>query len=97
MIDLSQLPGGELAEKGLVDYAAGRVTPESCLLAIGWGRLTRAGLPMPGRRPELFPEPELQLYALLGREAGDAYGRYNALLRRFISFEQSLAHRPSLV
>jgi hypothetical protein len=95
MIDFSQLPGSELAEQGLADYAAGRVTPESCLLAIGWTRLTSAGLPMPGRRPELFPEPELQLYALLGRDAGDAYARYNALLRRFISFENCLAQRLS--
>ena len=94
-MDLTQMPGGELAKQGLADYAAGRVTPEACLLAIGWGRLQRAGLPMPGRRPELFPEPELQLYALLGREAGDAYARYNALLRRFISFEQCLEQRPA--
>lgn len=97
MINLSQLPGGELAEKGLADYAAGRVTPEACLLAIGWGRLQGAGLPLPARAPERFPQPELQLYELLRAEAGDAYARYNALLRRFISFEQALAqrqHRP---
>lgn len=90
MIDLSQLPGGELIQRGLADYADGRVTPESCLLAIGWSRLHRGGLELPTKSPARFPEPELQLYRLLCAEPGDAYSRYNSLLRRFISFEQSL-------
>jgi hypothetical protein len=38
-------------------------------------------------------EPELELYRLLRREGGDAYSRYNALLRELISFEQALDHR----
>jgi hypothetical protein len=40
-------------------------------------------------------EPELQLYRLLRREGGDAYSRYNALLRELISFEQALDRRTS--
>lgn len=91
MTALTQLPGGELIERGLTDYAAGGITPEACLLAVAWGRLQRGGVPLPVRAPERFPEPELQLYALLQRDGGDAYARYNALLRRLISFEQSLA------
>ena len=91
MSELAELPGCELIERGLADYAAGQVTPESCLLAVAWGRLERNGLPLPARTPERFPEPELQLYELLQREGGDAYSRYNALLRRLISFEQTLA------
>ena len=91
MIDFPDFPGAELIERRLADYAAGQVTPESCLLAVAWGRLQRNGLPLPARTPDRFPEPELQLYELLRREGGDAYARYNALLRRLISFEQSLA------
>ncbi len=91
MSELAEFPGCELIERGLADYAAGQVTPESCLLAVAWGRLQRNGLPLPARTPERFPEPELQLYELLQREGGDAYSRYNALLRRLISFEQTLA------
>ena len=91
MSELAEFPGCELIERGLADYAAGQVTPESCLLAVAWGRLQRYGLPLPARTPERFPEPELQLYELLQREGGDAYSRYNALLRRLISFEQTLA------
>lgn len=91
MTAFTDFPGAELIELGLADYAVGSVTPESCLLAVAWGRLQRNGLPLPARTPERFPEPELQLYELLQREGGDAYARYNALLRRLISFEQSLA------
>ncbi len=92
MIALEHLPGGDLICRGLSDYAEGRVTLESCLLAVGWSRLQRGGLEMPVKVAERFPQPELQLYDLLCTETGDAYSRYNALLRRLISFEQSLAH-----
>lgn len=97
MIALDQLPGGELILRGLADYAEGRVTPESCLLAVGWSRLQRGGLPMPAKSPVRFSEPELQLYGILRSEQGDAYSRYNALLRRLISFEQSLEQQNTSV
>ncbi|OYW74765.1 MAG: hypothetical protein B7Z37_16355 [Verrucomicrobia bacterium 12-59-8] len=90
MIALDQLPGGELIIRGLADYAEGRLALESCLLAVGWNRLQRGGLPRPTRSPVRFPEPEMQLYSILRSEQGDAFSRYNALLRRLISFEQSL-------
>jgi len=95
MISIEHLPGGELIQRGLSDYAAGRVTQESCLLAVAWGRLQRGGLVLPVKSPSRFPEPEMQLYHLLRAEAGDAYSRYNSLLRRLISFEQSLEHRKA--
>ena len=90
MTDVGNLPGGELVSQGIADYAAGRITPEACLVAVGWPRLERAGLPLPAAVRDRFPEPELQLYGLLLQEGGDAYSRYNSLLRRLISFEQAL-------
>ena len=40
--------------------------------------------------PEPLPEPELALYRLLGQEHGaDADGRYNALVRRLISYQRA--------
>ena len=42
-----------------------------------------------------FPEPERQLYRLLREEGGDAYSRYNALIRELVSFEQALDRRQS--
>lgn len=91
MTSIEHMPGGELVQRGLSEYAEGRVTSASCLLAIGWSRLQRGGIKMPVKSPSRFPEPELQLYSLLCKEPGDAYSRYNSLMRRFISFEQSLA------
>jgi hypothetical protein len=38
-------------------------------------------------------EVELQLYRLLRREGGDAYSRYNALIRELVSFESALDQR----
>ena len=94
MIDdlLSGLPGEELIRKGLTDANAGRRTIAACLVAIGRPRLQQAGLirdngPLPG------PDAELQLYRLLRQEGGDAYSRYNALLRELVSFEQALDRR----
>ena len=48
---------------------------------------------MPQCLPGQFPEPELQLYELLKREGGDAYSRYNALVRELVSFENALDRR----
>lgn len=88
MISLKQLPGGDLITQGLADYAAHRLTPEACLIAIARGRLSHGGLSIPMGYD--IPEPEHQLYALLGREPEDAYSRYNALIRQLISFSQAL-------
>ena len=96
MKEISTLPGGELVQRGLADYAAGLVTQASCLVAIGWPRLKRAGLDLPEAASGTFPQPEIQLYQLLGGEPGDAYSRYNSLLRRLISFEQSLERQNSV-
>ena len=48
---------------------------------------------MPQEMPASFSEPELQLYDLLKREGGDAYSRYNALVRELVSFENALDRR----
>ncbi len=81
------LPGGDLVEKGLRDLAEGRETAEALLVSIGAFRLKAAGVPVPVRR---FENPERRLYELLAREDSDsAHSRYNALLRRLVSFEDA--------
>jgi hypothetical protein len=45
--------------------------------------------------PNCFAEPERQLYRLLREEGGDAYSRYNALIRELVSFEQALDRRQN--
>lgn len=84
-----RFPGGELVRQGLADFQAGRCTVPACLVGIGRTRLSRAGL-LPASLRNQFPEPERQLYRLLCEAGGDAYSRYNALVRELISFEQAL-------
>jgi hypothetical protein len=89
---ISGLPGEELVRQGLADLQSGQCTIPACLVRIARPRLSRAGL-MPQSLPCHVPEPELQLYQLLKREGGDAYSRYNALLRELVSFENALDRR----
>jgi hypothetical protein len=86
-MDLEIFPGGDLIAKGLADLESGRETPEALLVSIGAIRLRAAGLTVP---PE-HPDPEHRLYRQLATLDPDAaHSRYNALLRRLISFERAL-------
>jgi len=87
---VSGLPGEDLVRRGLADFQSGRRTVPACLVGIAQTRLSRAGL-MAGLAPST--EPELRLYRLLREEGGDAYSRYNALLRELCSFENALDRR----
>jgi hypothetical protein len=40
-------------------------------------------------------EPQQRLYQLLRQTSGDAYARYNALIRRLISFQHALDRRSA--
>lgn len=81
------LPGEELIRRGLDDLSSGRVSSESLLVSIGAHRLRRAGLQV----PPALPDADHRLYQQLAAEFGnDAHSRYNALLRRLISYEQAL-------
>ena len=84
---LAELPGGKLVEQGLDDLRHGKRTIPAALLEIARGRLTRNGL-LPPREPEAGADPqrERELYRQLRAQGGDAYGRYNALLRELNSF-----------
>jgi hypothetical protein len=81
-------PGEDLIREGLEDLAAGRRTAAAWLVSIGSPRLRHAGIDVPAP----LAEPEHGLYELLSRDHPDsAHGRYNALLRRLVSFERALA------
>jgi hypothetical protein len=83
------LPGADLVADGLDDLAAGRESVPSLLVEIGAPRLRALGVDVPAASG---PLPEHRLYALLARdEPGSAHARYNALVRRLVSFERALA------
>ena len=88
------LPGEAVVREGLADYEAGRCTVPACLVGMARSRLQRAGL-LTAAVGRFIPEPEPQLYRLLRQEGGDAYSRYNGLLRELTSFEQALDGRQS--
>jgi hypothetical protein len=84
----SELPGTDLIAKGLSDLARGIETVESLLVSIGAPRLRVLGLAVPNP----IDDADLRLYHLLAREHGDAaHGRYNALVRRLVSYERAAA------
>jgi hypothetical protein len=84
--DWADLPGADLVRQGLEDLRAQRQTPAALLVAIGAPRLRRLGIDVPA-----VPAAEHRLYDLLAREEPDsAHSRYNALIRRLVSFERAL-------
>jgi hypothetical protein len=83
---MADLPGADLVAAGLDDLRRGEASVEALLVSIGATRLRAAGIDV----PEPLPEPELSLYELLRRQQGDdAHGRFNALVRRLVSFERA--------
>ena len=88
MFDVSALPGAELVEQGLRDLARGTHSASALLVLIGAPRLRGLGIEVPATAP--VPNPEHALYDLLAREDADsAHARYNALIRRLVSFERA--------
>jgi hypothetical protein len=80
------LPGADLVSQGLDDLQEGRETDAAFLVSIGAPRLRRLGIDVPA-----LPAPEHRLYDRLARtEPDSAHSRYNALIRRLVSFERAL-------
>ena len=80
------LPGEELVRAGIEDLGRGVESVEALLVSIGAPRLARLGFEIPSP----LSSPELRLYELLAREDSDAaHSRYNALVRRLVSFERA--------
>lgn len=73
--------------EGLADLAAGVESAPAFLVAIGAPRLRGIGLAVP---VHAIHDPEIRLYQLLARSEPDsAHSRYNALIRRLVSFERA--------
>jgi len=87
-MDWKALPGGDLIEEGLSDLVAKRMTVAAALVSVGAPRLRTLGMQL----PPVMPDPERRLYELLAAHGQDsAHGRYNALVRRLVSFERAYA------
>ncbi len=85
-VTIRGLPGADLIEAGVADLERGVESIEALLVSIGAPRLRQLGL----RLPSALPSSEHRLYELLAEEEVDAaHSRYNALLRRLVSFERA--------
>jgi hypothetical protein len=81
------LPGEDLIEAGVRDLREGRETLEALLVAIGSPRLRRLGLELPEQLPQNATQ---RLYDLLAQDDQDsAHSRYNAYIRRLVSYERA--------
>jgi hypothetical protein len=81
-------PGEDIINQGLADLRAGFETIPSILVSIGASRLRRSGQAIPAAA---FSSPEHRLYELLKTVDSDAaHSRYNALIRRLVSYERAV-------
>jgi hypothetical protein len=83
------LPGADLIREGLDDLARGVESVPALLVLVGAPRLRELGIEVADPfGNEGFPEH--RLYDLLAAEDSDgAHSRYNALIRRLVSFERT--------
>jgi hypothetical protein len=86
---MAGLPGAELIEPGLADLSRGRETEESLLVSIAAPRLRALGFDV----VDPIADAELRLYRMLVARHGEdaAHARYNALVRRLVSFQRAAA------
>jgi hypothetical protein len=81
-------PADDLVSAGIDDLSRGTESVAALLVSIGAPRLRALGVSL----PPTIDAPELRLYERL-REMGPdaAHSRYNALIRRLVSFERAVA------
>ena len=83
---MPELPGADLILAGCDDLSRRQETIAALLVSIGATRLRRIGYDV--RDP--FPNAERRLYDVLSRtDEASAHGRYNAFVRRLVSFERA--------
>jgi hypothetical protein len=81
------LPGEDLIQEGIRDLQNGLESIPALLVAIGSPRLRRIGLQIPNFD---LDSPEHRLYKKLSAIDPDAaHSRYNALIRRLVSYERA--------
>ncbi len=84
-----ELPGGDLVRQGLEDLRAGVESAQALLVRMFAPRLRQLAFEIPD--DDVADElPGHRLYALLQQSHGDAaHSRYNALVRRLVSFARA--------
>ncbi|HEV8130191.1 MAG TPA: hypothetical protein VGQ81_02990 [Acidobacteriota bacterium] len=87
-METDTFPGDDLVQEGLRDLRQGIESIPALLVSIAAPRLRRLGLPVPDA---VIVSPEMRLYQKLAQSDPDgAHSKYNALIRRLVSFERAL-------
>jgi hypothetical protein len=90
---MEALPGADLVSQGIGDLEHGRDTAAAALVRMAAPRLRAAGIDVP-TGPK--GNPGHRLYELLAQEdRASAHSRYNALVRRMVSFVRAADHARS--
>ncbi len=90
-MNFGAFPGSDLVHAGLRDLALGIESQEALLVSIGAPRLERLGVHIASP----LEDSELRLYAHLAAfDSDSAHSRYNALIRRLVSFERAAECAP---
>ena len=85
---MTSLPANDLIVAGIRDLQYQQETIPALLVAIGAPKLRSLGLELPDRLPS---NPEHRLYDLLSAgEPDSAHSKYNALIRKLVSFQRAL-------
>lgn len=86
---MSALPANDLIEAGIRDLRERRETIAALLVSIGAPKLRSLGMNLPD---PLLANPEHRLYDLLAHDNPDsAHSKYNALIRKLVSFQRALS------
>lgn len=85
----TSLPGHDLVADGIADLEAGHETVAALLVRMASPRLRALGIDVP---VSAGVEPSHRLYELLDQEGPGAHSRYNALVRRMVSFARAAEH-----
>ena len=84
---MERFPGVEIVREGIEDLRRGETTVPALLVSIGAPRLRQIGFPVPQK---VIRSPEIKLYLNLAQSDPDgAHSKYNALIRRLVSFERA--------
>ena len=87
-MEYEAFPAGDLIRQGIEDIQGGIESPLALLVAIGRPRLVRIGVSVPEFSVKF---PEMRLYERISQADPDAaHSRYNALIRRLVSFERAV-------
>jgi len=87
---MTPLPASDLIEAGMRVLREQREIIASLLVSIGAPNLHSLGLDVPQTSKAFDSSPEHRLYDLLAIDDSDsAHSRYNALMRKLVSFERA--------